>query len=141
MRQKARTRWVKEGDCNSQYFHLIINWKCRYNMLRGVFAGGCWLEEPSRVKEETKQFFKRRFEEVEWERSRMDGDDDHLVACFEEEEEKIAMWDCGSAKSSKLDELNFYFIKEFWDILKTNVICFLDEFYANGSLLLSNNIN
>ena len=73
MRQKARTRWVKEGDCNSQYFHLIINWKCRYNMLRGVFAGGCWLEEPSRVKEETKQFFKRRFEEVEWERSRMDG--------------------------------------------------------------------
>ena len=68
-------------------------------MLKGVFVGGCWLEEPSRVKEETRQFFKRRFEEVEWERPRLDGvrfksigqqDNDLLVACFEEEEVRAA---------------------------------------------------
>ena len=69
-------------------------------MLKGVFVGVCWLEEPSRVKEETRQFFKRRFEEVEWERPRLDGvrfksigqqDNDLLVACFEEEEVRAAV--------------------------------------------------
>lgn len=56
--QKARSRWIKEEDCNSRYFHLTVNWKRRYNMLRGVYVGGCWIDEPSRVKEKTKLFSK-----------------------------------------------------------------------------------
>lgn len=42
-------------------------------MLREVYVGGCSVKEQSRVKEETKLFFKRRFEEMEWERPRLDG--------------------------------------------------------------------
>ena len=147
-RQKAKTRWIKVGDCNSWYFHLIVNWKGRYNMLRGVFVGGCWLEEPSRVKEETRQFFKRRFEQVGWERPRLDGvkfksisqqENDPLVARFEEEEVRATMWDCSSAKSLELDGPNFKFIKEFWDIVKIDMLRFLDEFYANGVFLKRSN--
>ena len=52
---------------------MTINWKCRYYMLREVYVGGCSVKEQSRVKEETKLFFKRRFEEMEWERPRLDG--------------------------------------------------------------------
>ena len=28
--QKARSRWIKEGDDNSRYFHLDVNWKRCY---------------------------------------------------------------------------------------------------------------
>lgn len=52
LRQKARSKWIKEGDCNSRFFHLIVNCNHRHNMLRGVFADRCWIDEPSRVKEE-----------------------------------------------------------------------------------------
>lgn len=58
-------------------------------------------------------------------------DNSHLVAPFEEGEVKAAVWECGSMKSSGPDGLNFKFIKEFWNVMKMNVMHFLGEFYAN----------
>jgi len=34
---------------------------------------GRWLEEPGRVKEEIRHFFRKRFEETKWERPKLDG--------------------------------------------------------------------
>ena len=31
LRQKARVRWLKEGDINSDYFHILINHRRRQN--------------------------------------------------------------------------------------------------------------
>ncbi|KAL5141003.1 Cullin-1 [Glycine soja] len=84
----------------------------------------CWVEESNRVREKVKQFFMRRFEESSFERPRLDGVEfkiinqeanAKLVARFEEDEVRAAVWDCGSSKSPGLDGLNFKFIKEFWD--------------------------
>ena len=63
LRQKARPRWIKEGDCNSKFFHRIVNSNRRFNTLRGVFVNGVWIDEPGRVKEEIYLFFKNRFQE------------------------------------------------------------------------------
>ncbi|KAH1231986.1 Cullin-1 [Glycine max] len=85
----------------------------------------CWVEESNRVREKVKQFFMRRFEESSFERPRLDGVEfkiinqeanAKLVARFEEDEVRAAVWDCGSSKSPGLDGLNFKFIKEFWDM-------------------------
>ena len=46
------------------------------------------------------------------------------MARFEEKEVKAVVWDCGSAKSSGLDGLNFKFIKEFRDVIKTDLLFF-----------------
>lgn len=42
------------------------------------------------------------------------------------------MWECGSSKSPSPDGLNFKFIKEFWEVLKSEFLRFLGEFHANG---------
>ena len=63
MWKKTRIKWLKEGDCNSRFYHMTVNWKQRKNMLRGIFIGRCWVEELNRVREKVKQFFMRRFEE------------------------------------------------------------------------------
>ena len=56
-----------------------------------------------------------------------------LSGRFQEEEIKDAVWGCGSDKSPGPDGINFKFIKQFWDIIKPDVLQFLDEFYVNGN--------
>ena len=56
---------------------------------------------------------------------------DMLVERFQEEEVKRAVWSCGSDKSPGPDGLNFKFIKQFWDIIKSDFLRFLDEFHLN----------
>ena len=55
-----------------------------------------------------------------------------LVARFLEEEVKQAVWDCGSDKSPGPDGVNFKFIKQFWQLLKPDILRFIDEFHVNG---------
>lgn len=54
---------------------------------------------------------------------------------FTVEEIKESVWQCERSKSSGLDGFNVYFIKQFWDILKTDVVAFIQEFHNNGKLV------
>lgn len=60
---------------------------------------------------------------------------DRLVAPFLEEEIKETIWSCDSSKSSGPDGFNFHFIKEFWDVLKKDIMAFIQEFHRNGKLV------
>jgi len=122
LRQKARATWVKEGDCNSRFFHLLVNANHRNNNLNGVWIDEAWIEESVRVKEADKLFFLHRFLETDQHRPQLDGisfqtisnqQNDMLTAKFQEEEVKEVVWGCGSQKSPGPDGINFKFIKTF----------------------------
>ena len=75
----------------------------------------------------------KRFEETSFERPRLDGvefktinqeENVKLVVRFEEDEVRATVWECGSFKSPRHDGLNFKFIKEFWDVMKMDVLRF-----------------
>lgn len=36
LRQKTKSKWLKEGDANTKYFHVSINWKRRNNQLKAL---------------------------------------------------------------------------------------------------------
>ena len=57
-----------------------------------------------------------------------------MVKPFSLEEVKAAVWDCNNFKSLGPDDISFGFIKEFWDILKDDVMRFMVEFHRNGRL-------
>nr|KYP51174.1 LINE-1 reverse transcriptase isogeny [Cajanus cajan] len=110
-------------------------------MLKGLHIEGEWCEEPNKVKDEVKNFFSRRFSEKKWVRPSLDGvlfqqitreDNLMLVAKFDEEEVKEAVWDCASLKSPGPDGLNFKFIKAFWEVMKKEFLVFLEEFHTTG---------
>jgi len=45
------------------------------------------------------------------------------------------VWDCDNFKCPGPDGICFGFIKDFWDILKVDVLRFFVEFYRNGKLV------
>jgi hypothetical protein len=57
-----------------------------------------------------------------------------LIKLFSEDEVRTAVWDCDNYKSPGPDGVNFGFIKEFWDVIKGDVMRFLSDFHRNGRL-------
>ena len=142
LRQKARSRWVKEGDSNSSFFHKLINYSRRRNAIRGLLIDGSWVEDPLLIKAEILQHFQNRFHEPQQQRPNLDGvrfsvlnasQRDRMVEPFSEQEITRAVWSCGNDKSPGPDGFNFTFIKQFWQQLKPDFLRFLDEFFVNAS--------
>ena len=55
-------------------------------------------------------------------------------------EVKAAAWDCDSYKCTGPDGITFGFIKDFWGMLKDDVMRFFMEFHRNGRLTKGINI-
>lgn len=120
--QKSRIQWLREGDANTRFFHGVVNWRRRSKAAKGISLNGQWEENPGRVKEGVKQFFESKFSESVAEIPNLDGvefnqisaeDNEDLIAEFEMEEIKAAVWACEGNKSPGPDGYNFRFIKEF----------------------------
>ncbi|XP_071706748.1 uncharacterized protein [Rutidosis leptorrhynchoides] len=71
LKQKAKNRWITEGDENSKFFHASIKRKYNKCNFRGLNIDGRWNENPSEVKEEVKNYFQSIFESKEAERPRV----------------------------------------------------------------------
>ncbi|XP_071715058.1 uncharacterized protein [Rutidosis leptorrhynchoides] len=61
LKQKARIRWILEGDENSKYFHSTIRRKFNKCNIRGLNINGEWNEEPRDVKETILNHFRKIF--------------------------------------------------------------------------------
>ena len=142
LRQKSRATWLKEGDCNSGYFHRIINYRRAFNAIPGIFIDGVWVQQPNIVKNAAANFFHTRFTEQDYSRPYLDGvpfnsishgQREQMPVPFPDQEIKEAVWSCGGDKCPGPDGLNFNFIKKFWDIMSPEFRRFVDEFYAHGS--------
>lgn len=111
--------------------------------MKGLHADGVWEENPSRVKEEVKKFFDNRFIDECFERPKLDGvqfskisnkDNAYLIVDSEKEEVKVAIRECDSLNSLRLDCFDFLFVKEFWNLLKVDILRSLKDFHGHGTL-------
>ncbi|CAL0333597.1 unnamed protein product [Lupinus luteus] len=143
LRQKARQRWLRDGDSNSKFFHAWINRRRRSSEILGLTIDGEWVDDPSRVKDHIRLFFEARFSEAHWNRPSLNGilfnqisaeDNQLLVARFEEKEIKDAVWSCEGDKSPGPDGFNFTFIKKSWEVVKDDIFAMVDDFYVSGNL-------
>lgn len=49
---------------------------------------------------------------------------------------KEAIWDCGGDRASGLNGFSFQFLKHYWDILGSDVVAFMQEFFFINQLFM-----
>ncbi|CAI8583093.1 unnamed protein product [Vicia faba] len=57
-----------------------------------------------------------------------------LIGKSEKSDVKRVVWDCENSKSLGSHGVNFGFIKEFWEMIKADLLRFISEFHAYSRL-------
>jgi exonuclease III len=71
--QRSRSKWLKEGDSNTKYFHMCVNSKRRANTISALKTPLGWVEGPASIREATVTYFNNHFSNDEWIRPNLDG--------------------------------------------------------------------
>jgi hypothetical protein len=141
--QKARAKWLKEGDRNSKYFHACVKNRGRQNSIKALKVQDGWIEGVAAIKSETVRFFSSHFAAAEGVRPTLNGvqftllsgaDNEILIAPFNMEEIEAVVKESDGNKSLGPDGFNFAFIKEFWSLMKGEVRILFDQFHGNATL-------
>ncbi|GAU34888.1 hypothetical protein TSUD_144190 [Trifolium subterraneum] len=141
--QQFRSRWLKEGDANSKYFHSVLASRRRGNVISSIMVNGVSLEGVSPVRQAVVSHFASHFKATTLDRPGVDNlpfkmlnaeECISLTKPFSVAEVKAVVWDCDSYKSSGPDGINIGFIKDFWPELQGDVMRFISEFHWNGKL-------
>ncbi|KAJ9557801.1 hypothetical protein OSB04_012415 [Centaurea solstitialis] len=143
-RQKAKVKWIKEGDENSKFFHIVSKYRKRKNSLTGLNIGGTWSEDPKKIKDHIFNFFRKKFANPPTPRHRLNmrGLKRLLVeetALLEErfsEEEEVwsAIKECGTNKSPGPDGFTIEFVKKFWGLIKADLMKVFDWFWEKENI-------
>jgi len=142
--QRSRSRWLKEGDVNSKFFHKCIKARKSRNSIKALRENDGWVVSPFEVRRKVVNYFTEHFAEDRWDMPKLEGvdfrrltdcDNGLLVAPFSLVEIEAVVRDSDGSKSPRPDGFNFAFIKDFWYLLKGEVRIMFDQFYVNEVLL------
>jgi len=141
--QQSRLQWLRERDANSKFFHGIMSSRKRKNAIPFFLVNGVLVEGVDNVCSAVFSHFSSHFcarsvvhpsmESVCF-RTLSHREGAGLIKPFSVDEVKAMVWDCDNFKCPGPDSISFGFIKDFWDILKDDVLRFLHEFHRNGRL-------
>nr|GEX25019.1 RNA-directed DNA polymerase, eukaryota, reverse transcriptase zinc-binding domain protein [Tanacetum cinerariifolium] len=141
---KNKLKKLKENikcDENSRYFHRIINSKRRYLSIRGIKREGTWVSDPSQVKEVFLNHFRGKFSRMENVtvsqrstrfKSLSEEQSIILIRPISMHELKDDVWSCGNDKAPGPDGFTFSLVERYWEILKTDILEFVSEFFVTG---------
>lgn len=133
--QRSKSKWLKEGDENSKFFHKSVKLRANQNLIRALQVEGGWVQTPEEVREAVVEYFERQLATTYWETPRLDGvafeilsdgENRDLIAPFSMEEIEKVVKESDGNKSPGPDGFNFAFIKEFWYLIKHEVRIMFD---------------
>ncbi|KAI0502710.1 hypothetical protein KFK09_017667 [Dendrobium nobile] len=129
-KQRAKVRWMEEGDYNSSFFHAYANARRNSNWIHHIKnMNGIISEEESVIQKTFSNFFK-----LKWQHRvcSLDGwpdpsntiskiDQSMLDADFTREELQLVVDNSERNISPGLDWITFSFMKDFWNVIKDDV--------------------
>ena len=141
--QTSRAKWIKEGDRNTRYFHMIATMRRRRNSIEKLVVDGEETDDPHTIKLEATKFFKSIFKEEHANRPTFGNlgfkqlsqeQANTITEKFSRKEIDDAVASCDPSKAPGPDGFNFRFIKSSWEIIKEEVYNMVDDFWLTGKL-------
>ncbi|CAJ2644334.1 unnamed protein product [Trifolium pratense] len=71
--QISRSKWLKEGDCNTKFFHGCIKARSKLNSISAIRVDDVWLESPDQIKAVVSSFFANHVSDTPRARPKLDG--------------------------------------------------------------------
>ena len=142
--QQSRALWLRERDANSKFFHGVMPSRRRGNAVSCFLVDEVLIEGVNNVRDNAVfSHFSTHFKALDVMRPSIEDlqfpslsyrKGAGLVKLFSLEEVKATVWDCDNFKCSGPDGITFGFIKDFWEILRDDVMRFIMKFHRNGRL-------
>ncbi|KAI0497209.1 hypothetical protein KFK09_020431 [Dendrobium nobile] len=142
-KQRAKAKWMNDGDCNSKFFHSYASAKRRLNnIVKLKDDEGNVMEDQSQIEDILIKIFKQKWRyrgssTVGWPNpnfSLNESDRTWLDRGFTVEEVELVIKDLGSHIAPGFDGITFSFIKSYWDIIKLDSMNAINFFLVQGEM-------
>ena len=148
-RQKVRVKWVKEGDCNSKFFHKVANGRRNRKFIKVLEnERGVVLNDSESITEEILHYFEKLYSGQIGEPWRVEGlhwspifeeSASRLDSPFTEEEIHKAISQLDRDKASGPDGFTIAVFQDCWDVIKEDLVRVFAEFHSSGIINQSTN--
>ncbi|XP_073066025.1 uncharacterized protein [Primulina eburnea] len=140
--QKAKVKWMKDGNQNSKFFYSILkNRRNRAFIEKIELEDGSLITDDAQIQNEIITFFERLYKKSEGDGSGIEGLDwmplsrseaAQLEVPFAEKEVKAAVMECDGTKAPGPDGFTLGFYQQNWETVKDDLIRVFDEFFQDG---------
>ncbi|RVW56511.1 putative ribonuclease H protein [Vitis vinifera] len=131
-RQKAKVKWVKEGDCNSKFYHKVANGRRNRKYIKELEnERGLVLKNAESITEEILHYFEKLYTNPTGESWGVEGLDWspiseesalRLDSPFTEEEISKAIFQLDRDKAPGPDGFTIAVFQECWDVIKEDLV-------------------
>ncbi|VFQ87964.1 unnamed protein product [Cuscuta campestris] len=139
-KQKASIKWIREGDCNTSFFHSIVKERRISQKIHKIKSGdGQWIQDKDDLLKEANFYFQQLYSKKDSENTEdylshipnlLTVDDNSLLTQLPNEKEvKDAIWNLDPLSAAGPDGFTGEFYKNCWDIIKEDVVKAVQEFF------------
>nr|CAN81837.1 hypothetical protein VITISV_001932 [Vitis vinifera] len=140
--QKARVKWVKEGDCNSKFFHKVANGRRNRKFIKFLEnERGLVLNNTKSITEEILLYYEKLYSSPPGESWKVEGLDwspileesaSRLDSPFTEEEISKAIFQLDRDKTPGPDGFTIAVFQDCWDVIKEDLVRVFAEFHRSA---------
>ncbi|CAN1253995.1 Transposon TX1 uncharacterized 149 kDa protein [Linum perenne] len=147
-KQKARIRWLKEGDCNTAYFHKVVATRRARNHIHALKdSSGIPQTDESIKRNIAVNFYRNLFSSEHpigfrlpdflhgFPRKVTHSMNDRLLAFVSDEEIRKSVFDMGPSQAPGIDGFTAAFFQTYWHIIKKDICEAVRAFFHSGKLL------
>lgn len=128
--QRSRSKWLREGDGNTRYFHRIANGR-RKNQITRLMVDNEEVQSFEKIAKEVKEFFAHLYKKEDYERPIIGNLFSSTIPSewareiekpFSEEEVFNAVFGMDEAKAPGPDGFSMLFYQECWESIKEDLM-------------------